>query len=186
MSKADALAAALDEFLAVSPDVEAAAVVTADGLPMASALPPDVEEDRLAAMSAALITLGERAADNLGKGGLAQVFVEGEDGYVVLMAAGYDAVLVCVTTKDSKVGLVLFELRRAAEKVADIMEGRPVPSLEPEDSEDEAEFSDERPGSREDRDEPLDGFRAAEPPSPSRTFEPPPGSETETSVPTWQ
>ena len=180
MSKADALAAALDDFLAVSPDVEAAAVVTADGLPVASALPPEVEEDMLAAMSAALITLGERAADNLGKGGLAQVFVEGEDGYVVLMAAGYDAVLVCVTTKGTKVGLVLFELRRAAEKIADIMEG--PPSFEPEDSEDEGAEAD----SREDREEALDGFKAAEPPSPSRTFEPAPGPDTEISVPTWQ
>jgi predicted regulator of Ras-like GTPase activity (Roadblock/LC7/MglB family) len=185
MSKADALAAALDDFLAESPDVEAAAVVTADGLPMASALPPDVEEDRLAAMSAALITLGERAADNLGKGGLAQVFVEGEDGYVVLMAAGYDAVLVCVTTKGTKVGLVLFELRRAAEKVADIMEGT-IRSLEPEASLDEAAEAAAEPGSRDDHDEALDGFRAAEPPPPSRTFEPPPGPETETSVPSWQ
>lgn len=181
MSKADALATALDDFLAVSPEVEAAAVVTADGLPVASALPPEVEEDRLAAMSAALITLGERAADNLGKGGLAQVFVEGEDGYVVLMAAGYDAVLVCVTTKGTKVGLVLFELRRAAERVADIMEGLPA-SFEPEDSEDEGAEAD----SREDRDEALDGFKAAEPPPPSRTFEPPPGPDTEISVPTWQ
>jgi predicted regulator of Ras-like GTPase activity (Roadblock/LC7/MglB family) len=180
MSKADALATALDDFLAVSPDVEAAAVVTADGLPVASALPPEVEEDRLAAMSAALITLGERAADNLGKGGLAQVFVEGEDGYVVLMAAGYDAVLVCVTSKGTKVGLVLFELRRAAERIADIMEG--PPSFEPEDSEDEGAEAE----SGEDRDEALDGFKAAEPPSPSRTFEPPPGPDTEVSVPTWQ
>ena len=181
MSKADALAAALDDFLAVSADVEAAAVVTADGLPMASALPPEVEEDRLAAMSAALITLGERAADNLGKGGLAQVFVEGEDGYVVLTAAGYDAVLVCVTAKGTKVGLILFELRRAAERVADIMEGL-APSFEPEDSEDEGAEAD----SREDRDEALDGFKAAEPPSPSRTLEPPAGPDTEVSVPTWQ
>jgi predicted regulator of Ras-like GTPase activity (Roadblock/LC7/MglB family) len=181
MSKADALAAALDDLLAVSTDVEAAAVVTADGLPMASALPPEVEEDRLAAMSAALITLGERAADNLGKGGLAQVFVEGEDGYVVLMAAGYDAVLVCVTTKGTKVGLVLFELRRAAERIADIMEG-PATSFEPEDSEEEGPEAD----SREDRDEDLDGFRAAEPAPQSRTFEPPPGPDTEVSVPSWQ
>ena len=185
MSKADALAAALDDFLAVSTDVEAAAVVTADGLPMASALPPEVEEDRLAAMSAALITLGERAADNLGKGGLAQVFVEGEDGYVVLMAAGYDAVLVCVTTKGTKVGLVLFELRRAAERIADIMEG-PATSFEPEDSEEEGPEADSREERDEDRDEDLDGFRAAEPAPPSRTFEPPPGSDTEISVPSWQ
>jgi hypothetical protein len=121
MTKADQLAHALDEFLAVSADVEAAAVVSADGLPMASALPPYVEEDRLAAMSAALLTLGDRAAEGLGKGGLEQVFVEGAHGHVVLMAAGPDAVLVSVTARSAKVGLVLFEMRRTAAAVASVM-----------------------------------------------------------------
>ncbi|MQB00040.1 MAG: hypothetical protein GEU78_07060 [Actinobacteria bacterium] len=123
MTKADRLAAALDEFLTVSPDVEAAAVVSADGLPMASALPPYVEEDRLAAMSAALISLGERAATGLEKGDLAQVFVEGADGYVVLMAAGASAVLVSVTSKGAKVGLVLYEMRKIAASIAEVMDG---------------------------------------------------------------
>lgn len=122
MTKADHLARALDEFLATSPDIEAAAVVSADGLPMASALPPHVEEDRLAAMSAAILTLGERAAFGLGKGGLQQVFVEGEDGYVVLMAAGENAVLVAVTSQGAKIGLLLFEMRRAATRVASVMD----------------------------------------------------------------
>ena len=123
MTKADQLATALDDFLTVSPDVEAAAVVSADGLPMASALPPYVEEDRLAAMSAALISLGERAATGLEKGDLAQVFVEGKDGYVVLMAAGESAVLVAVTSKDAKVGLVLYEMRKIAASIAEVMDG---------------------------------------------------------------
>jgi predicted regulator of Ras-like GTPase activity (Roadblock/LC7/MglB family) len=127
MTKADQLAAALDDFLAVSPEVEAAAVVSADGLPMASALPPHVEEDRLAAMGAALLTLGERAATGLGKGGLAQVFVEADQGYVVLMAAGEHAVLVTVTSHSAKVGLVLFEMRRSARRVADVM-AEPAPT----------------------------------------------------------
>ena len=122
MTKADLLSSALDDFLTISAEVEAAAVVTADGLPMASALPPHVEEDRLAAMSAALLTLGERAASELGKGELAQVFIEGPKGHVILMAAGRDCVLVCVTAKGSKVGLVLFEMRRIAERVARVME----------------------------------------------------------------
>lgn len=128
MSKAELLAQALDEFLAVSEEVEAAAVVSADGLPMASALPPYVEEDRLAAMSAALLTLGERAAVGLGKGDLAQVFVEGAHGHVVLMAAGPDAVLVAVTVKEAKVGLVLFEMRKIASRIAGVMvQGAPAP-----------------------------------------------------------
>lgn len=122
MTKADLLAAALDDFLATSPEVEAAAVVSADGLPMASALPPHVQEDRLAAMSAALLTLGERAAHNLGKGDLAQVFVEGSNGHVILMSAGTSAVLVAVTSKDAKAGLILFEMRRAAGQVQRVMD----------------------------------------------------------------
>jgi hypothetical protein len=122
MTKADLLAAALDDFLATSPEVEAAAVVSADGLPMASALPPHVEEDRLAAMSAALLTLGERAADNLGKGELAQVFVEGSNGHVILMSAGHNAVLVAVTSRAAKAGLILFEMRKASTRVKHVME----------------------------------------------------------------
>lgn len=130
MSKAEQLAAALDDFLAVSNEVEAAAIVSADGLPMASALPPHVEEDRLAAMSAALLTLGERAATGLGKGELAQVFVEGVSGYVVLMSAGHNAVLVAVTDKGAKVGLVLFEMRRIAARVSAVMDGDALPAEE--------------------------------------------------------
>ena len=127
MSKADRLAAVLDSFLGVSAETEAAAVVSADGLPMASALPPQVEEDRLAAMSAALLTLGERAAEGLGRGDLGQVFVEGRDGYVVLMAAGPDAVLVTITSKQAKVGLVLFEMRKAAAEITQVMASDSVP-----------------------------------------------------------
>jgi predicted regulator of Ras-like GTPase activity (Roadblock/LC7/MglB family) len=126
MSRAEQLAQALDEFLAASPEVEAAAVVSADGLPMASALPAEVEEDRLAAMSAALLLLGERAASGLGKGDLAQVMVEGARGYVVLMAAGPHAVLVAVATPGAKAGLLLFEMRRMAESVITLMREAPV------------------------------------------------------------
>lgn len=131
LSTADRLAAVLDQFLGVSAETEAAAVVSADGLPMASALPPHVEEDRLAAMSAALLTLGERAAEGLGRGELGQVFVEGDSGYVVLMAAGPYAVLVAITNKQAKVGLVLFEMRRAASQISDVMSEsveRPAPA----------------------------------------------------------
>ena len=123
MTKAEAMAAALNEFLDVSWEVEAAAVISPDGLPMASALPPEVEEDRLAAMSASLLTLGEKASEGLDKGHLAQVLVEGDQGYVLLTSAGPDALLVAVMSHDAKVGLVLFEMRRAADSIAAVMDG---------------------------------------------------------------
>jgi predicted regulator of Ras-like GTPase activity (Roadblock/LC7/MglB family) len=112
------LDALLHELMRRVPELEAAAVVTADGLPMSSALPPAMDEDRVAAMSAALLSLGERAAEGLGRGGLSQVHIHGESGGVWLLAAGDDAVLVGVSAADAKAGLVLFELRRAAAAVS--------------------------------------------------------------------
>lgn len=124
-SKAQRLAAALDQFIRSSPDVEAAAVVSFDGLPMASALPPEMEEDRLAAMSAALLSLGEQAALGLGRGQLNQVFVEGDKGFVFLMSAKDQAVLAAIARRTAKIGFMLFEMRRAAALVGDtLLEGR--------------------------------------------------------------
>ena len=96
------LDALLGELMRRVPELEAAAVVTADGLPMSSALPLGMDEDRVAAMSAALLSLGERAAEGLGRGELSQVHIQGEYGGVWLLAAGDDAVLVECRPADAK------------------------------------------------------------------------------------
>jgi uncharacterized protein len=121
-SRAERLAIALDDFIRSSPDVEAAAVVSFDGLPMASALPDDLEEDRVGAMSAALLSLGEQAALGLGRGQLNQVFVEGEHGFVFLMSARDQAVLAAIASRTAKIGFMLFEMRRAADRVGQALE----------------------------------------------------------------
>ena len=120
-SRADRLVASLDDFIRSSPDVEAAAVVSFDGLPMASALPDELEEDRLGAMSAALLSLGEQAAMGLGRGQLNQVFVEGEHGFVFLMSAKDQAVLAAVARRSAKIGFMLYEMRRAAERIGRLL-----------------------------------------------------------------
>jgi len=108
----------LATLLRQAPDLEAASVVSFDGLPMASALPAGMDEDRVAAMSAALLSLGERAAQGLGRGELSQVYVEGDNGTVFLVSADDEAVLVAVGRRGAKVGLMLFEVKQAAEAVA--------------------------------------------------------------------
>jgi uncharacterized protein len=120
-NRAERLVTALDDFIRSSPDVEAAAVVSFDGLPMASALPDDLEEDRLGAMSAALLSLGEQATLGLGRGQLNQVFVEGEHGFVFLMSAKDQAVLAAVARRSAKIGFMLFEMRRAAERIGRLL-----------------------------------------------------------------
>lgn len=115
----------LAELVGQVPEIEAASVVSFDGLAMASALPVGFDEDRVAAMSAALLSLGERAAEGLGRGALSQVYVEGENGTVFLVAAEDEGVLVAVAAKGAKVGLMLFEVRRAAAAVADVLRVEP-------------------------------------------------------------
>jgi hypothetical protein len=104
-----------------TPDIEASAVVSVDGLIMASSLPAGVEEDRVSAMSAAMLSLGERIAGELGRGGLDEVYIHGDEGYVLLMASGQDAVLTVLAREQAKLGLVLLEMRRAAQDLEQLV-----------------------------------------------------------------
>lgn len=101
--------------------IEASAVVSVDGLIMASALPTGVEEDRVSAMSAAMLSLGERIASELGRGVLDQVYIRGGQGYVILMAVGEEAVLTTLAREDSKLGLIFLDMRRAADELAKLV-----------------------------------------------------------------
>jgi hypothetical protein len=100
---------------------------------MASALPEEMDQSRVAAMSAALLSLGERAAEGLGRGDLSQVYIEGDGGTVFLVSAEGEAVLVAVAGTEAKVGLVLYELRRAASDVGAALRGDETSALAPVD-----------------------------------------------------
>lgn len=113
-SRTEQLIARLRDLRAITQDIEASAVVSVDGLTIASDLPADVEEDRVSAMSAAMLSLGERIASELGRGTLDQVYIRGGDGYVILMSIGEDAVLTALARKQAKLGLVFLDMRRAA------------------------------------------------------------------------
>jgi uncharacterized protein len=116
-SRTEQIVSRLREMQAASMDIEASAVVSLDGLIMASALPTDVEEDRVSAMSAAMLSLGERIASELGRGMLEQVYIRGDHGFVILTAVGEEAVLTALARQNAKLGLVFLEMRRAAEDI---------------------------------------------------------------------
>jgi hypothetical protein len=88
---------------------------------MASALPADVEEDRVSAMSAAMLSLGERIAGELGRGQLEQVYIRGGSGYVLLTAVGEEAVLTALARENSRLGMIFLEMRRAAGDLAKLV-----------------------------------------------------------------
>ncbi len=120
-SRSDQMVARLREMQISTPDIEAAAVVSVDALTIASALPPGVEEDRVSAMSAAMLSLGERIASELGRDTLEQVYIHGDQGHVFVFAVGDEAVLTVLCREQARLGMVLLDMRRAAEDLAKLM-----------------------------------------------------------------
>ncbi len=120
-SRAEQLVDRLRAMQASAPDIEASAVVSVDGLIMASALPQEVEEDRVSAMSAAMLSLGERISGELGRKGLEQVYIKGNAGSIILTSIGEEAVLTALARQDAKLGLIFLEMRRAAEDLAKLV-----------------------------------------------------------------
>lgn len=97
--------------------LEGASLVSADGLPISSVLRPGMEEDRIAAMSAAILSLGERVAEELAKGSLEQITIKGDNGYVILTGVGKDAVMVVLADNNAKLGLLLMEIKKSQDKL---------------------------------------------------------------------
>ncbi len=115
VSRTDQMVSRLRDLQASTADIEASAVVSVDGLIMASSLPADIEEDRVSAMSAAMLSLGERIAQELDRGVLDQIYIRGSRGYIILMAVGDEAVLTAMARANAKLGLIFLDMRRAAE-----------------------------------------------------------------------
>jgi uncharacterized protein len=120
-SRTDQLLERLRDLQASSGDVEAAAIVSVDGLSMASSLPSHIEEDRVSAMSAAMVSLGERISHELGRGMLEQVMVKGVSGYVILTSVGEEAVLTVLARKEAKLGLIFLDVNRAVEALEKLL-----------------------------------------------------------------
>jgi predicted regulator of Ras-like GTPase activity (Roadblock/LC7/MglB family) len=101
-----------------SPDIIGAAVVSIDGFIVASVLPSEVDEELVSGMAAAMLGVGERISSELMASTMEQVYVRSEKGYVVLNAVGSDSVLVVLTSKDAKLGLVFIEVKRRCAELA--------------------------------------------------------------------
>jgi predicted regulator of Ras-like GTPase activity (Roadblock/LC7/MglB family) len=114
-SRAELMVDRLRDLQSNTPEIEASAVVSVDGLIMASSLPAGVEEDRVSAMSAAMLSLGDRISGELGRGSLDQVYIKGNGGYVILMSVGDEAVLTTLVREGAKLGLIFLDMRRTAD-----------------------------------------------------------------------
>ncbi len=119
--RAEMLDSVLQELNAVSPAVEASAIISFDGLVMASSIPSEMEEERLAAMAAAMLSLGDRATSELNRGEMQQMLIRGNSGFIILTLATDDAVLVVLTQSAAKIGLTMLDIKRSIKDVKDLL-----------------------------------------------------------------
>lgn len=103
------------------PHVEATAIVSTDGLVIASRLPDQVEEDRVGAMGAAILSISSRSGEELARGGMRRVLIEGDLGYILIRSISEDAILVALVGKEVRLGMLFYECKKCIEKLSEIL-----------------------------------------------------------------
>lgn len=121
MTRTDELTEILRQLQASAPEIEASALISEDGLMIASTLPPRFDEVAVAGMSATLLSLGQRAAMQLERGGFEQVLVRSAQGNVVLMNAAHGTSLLAMAGRDAEPGRTFLAMTRAAKEIARIL-----------------------------------------------------------------
>ncbi len=119
--RSDLLSSILSDLNGSSADIEASAVISTDGLMMASMLPASMDEDRVGAMAAAMLSLGDRTAQELARGNIEQVLIKGDKGYVLMTHAGDEAVLSIMAKPSARLGLIFLDVKRASESIGKVL-----------------------------------------------------------------
>lgn len=109
-----------------TPGVEASAIVSVQGLPIVSAMPKGVDDSIIAAMSAAILGVSERATRELARGKLQQILIQGDEGYVILKRAGEDALLAVMARTDSNLGMIFIVMKGVAQKISLLLAQRRI------------------------------------------------------------
>ncbi len=106
--------------LRANSEIDGCALVTERGQLMAAVLPNDVDDKAVSAMAAALISIGTRVGTALSSGTPKSILIEGQEKVIVLRKVGNTA-LIGTAPADAKVGLIDFEMTKAAEEIESIL-----------------------------------------------------------------
>lgn len=111
----------LNEFEKNVPNIEATAVFDTDGLVIASRLPAGVDDQIIGAMTAAILSISNRSGEELERGKMRRVLVEGDAGSIIIMSVGDDLVLVTLVKENVKLGILFYELNKCVLRIVDIL-----------------------------------------------------------------
>ncbi len=101
-------------------EVQNSALISLKGQLMASALHKDIDARAVAAMTAALTSVGTRVADTLKSGKTSSMIISGTDKIIVVNQLA-QSVLIALAPADAKIGLIDFEINTALDKIRMIL-----------------------------------------------------------------
>lgn len=121
-AKASKMRALLRSLHTALAEVEASAVVSRDGITMASLLDASSDKDRFGAMCASLLALADRAGKEVDRGRLRQVILDGSKGPMLLTQAGDRAVLAVAADPKANLGRMILETRKVALELSKLLD----------------------------------------------------------------
>lgn len=104
-----------------SADVIGSAILTSDGFVIASLLPSEIDEELVSGMAATLLGVGERISKEMMNSELEQAYIRAKDGYVIANSLTDQEVLVILTTRQVKLGLIFMEARQRSAELARLL-----------------------------------------------------------------
>jgi predicted regulator of Ras-like GTPase activity (Roadblock/LC7/MglB family) len=107
---------------AVNSDIQGSAIVSIQGLPICSVLARDVNDGIVSAMSAAILSVSERAVEELARGDLKRILIEGVDGIIILSKSGENAILCTLAKSDASLGMVFLNIQSVSQKISQLLD----------------------------------------------------------------
>jgi hypothetical protein len=118
----DELRFLLQNLQAESDEIQGLSLISVQGLPIVSIMDESISETLTSAMAAAIQSVGERAADELKRGKLKRILLDGDQGDLLLTAAGEHAILVSLVIRDASLGVIFMLIDSAIKKISKILD----------------------------------------------------------------
>ncbi len=104
------------------PDVLAVITARRDGVVLASNVSRNSDTRKVASMGASIVGTSEMAVGELHQGGFRVVMVESDEGIVVGVGAGEEAILIALIKGYSNIGLTLLNMKESAKKIQESLD----------------------------------------------------------------
>ncbi|MHA1593828.1 MAG: roadblock/LC7 domain-containing protein [Candidatus Baldrarchaeia archaeon] len=112
----------LQNLVSTSPNIEICTLISSQGLPMITIGSSQVDDRVIAVTTLTLFSVARKALNELKRGDIKKMLIEGENEYVILASINNQGFLVAITrSKNVNLGLILMSMSRAVEELTKIL-----------------------------------------------------------------